>query len=254
MGSSGKEFHGIHGAKGGRITGAESSRARSCDDLQPPFQRGSFRCSAVAARAHLATNWLAVPEGDGVFFSGPFRRRPVELAVDSIAEAAHVFDGRRLIVDMAPRLATIRGFPVSSACPVNAAYPPSQPPWERPVGRSHSKSRRADRSPQWIRQFRGKTTVIKLGGSVMEDDRAMDPSAVGHRLHGDRRHAAGAGPRRRPLDQPGHGRRRLATPLRPGPPLHRRRHAGHRRAGAGRRGQRFSRPPHRRTRRPGPSA
>jgi acetylglutamate kinase len=25
----------------------------------------------------------------------------------------------------------------------------------------------------WIRQFRGKTTVIKLGGSVMEDDRAM---------------------------------------------------------------------------------
>ncbi len=26
----------------------------------------------------------------------------------------------------------------------------------------------------WIRQFRGKTTVIKLGGSVMEDDRAMD--------------------------------------------------------------------------------
>jgi acetylglutamate kinase len=26
---------------------------------------------------------------------------------------------------------------------------------------------------RWIRQFRGKTTVIKLGGSVMEDDRAM---------------------------------------------------------------------------------
>ncbi len=26
---------------------------------------------------------------------------------------------------------------------------------------------------QWIRQFRGKTTVIKLGGSVMSDDRAM---------------------------------------------------------------------------------
>jgi acetylglutamate kinase len=26
---------------------------------------------------------------------------------------------------------------------------------------------------QWIRQFRGKTTVIKLGGSVMEDSRAM---------------------------------------------------------------------------------
>jgi acetylglutamate kinase len=26
---------------------------------------------------------------------------------------------------------------------------------------------------QWIRQFRGKTTVIKLGGSVMESDRAM---------------------------------------------------------------------------------
>ncbi len=26
---------------------------------------------------------------------------------------------------------------------------------------------------QWIRQFRGKITVIKLGGSVMEDDRAI---------------------------------------------------------------------------------
>ena len=26
---------------------------------------------------------------------------------------------------------------------------------------------------QWIRQFRGKVTVIKLGGSVLEDDRAM---------------------------------------------------------------------------------
>ena len=26
---------------------------------------------------------------------------------------------------------------------------------------------------QWIRQFRGKVTVIKLGGSVMENDRAM---------------------------------------------------------------------------------
>ncbi len=26
---------------------------------------------------------------------------------------------------------------------------------------------------QWIRQFRGKTTVIKLGGSVMEEDRSM---------------------------------------------------------------------------------
>ena len=26
---------------------------------------------------------------------------------------------------------------------------------------------------QWIRQFRGKITVIKLGGSVMEDPRAI---------------------------------------------------------------------------------
>ena len=26
---------------------------------------------------------------------------------------------------------------------------------------------------QWIRQFRGKITVIKLGGSVMEDPKAM---------------------------------------------------------------------------------
>ena len=42
----------------------------------------------------------------------------------------------------------------------------------------------------WIRRFRDKVTVIKLGGSVMENPTAMAAPAAGHRLHGNRRHAA----------------------------------------------------------------
>ena len=90
----------------------------------------------------------------------------------------------------------------------------------------------------WIRQFRGKITVIKLGGSVMEDPGALDHllldvvfmETVGMRpvvVHG-----GGAAISRAMAD----GRARAA--LRPGPPLHRRRHAGDRRAGAGLRDQR----------------
>ena len=64
----------------------------------------------------------------------------------------------------------------------------------------------------WIRQFRDKITVIKLGGSVMEDaERAAAPAAR-HRLHGDGRHAAGRRPRRRRGDQPGDGPRPGSKP------------------------------------------
>ena len=77
----------------------------------------------------------------------------------------------------------------------------------------------------WIRQFRGKVTVIKLGGSVMEDQRAMVHllldvifmETVGMRpvlVHG-----GGAAISRAMADG------RAGTEVRPGPPLHRRRHA-----------------------------
>ncbi len=85
----------------------------------------------------------------------------------------------------------------------------------------------------WIRQFRDKVTVIKLGGSVMESDVTLRHllvdivfmETVGMRVVVV--HGGGEG------DQPGHGRGRPGAPVHPGPPLHRRRHARHRRAGAG---------------------
>ncbi len=106
----------------------------------------------------------------------------------------------------------------------------------------------------WIRQFRGKVTVIKLGGSVMEDPRSMTHllldiifmETVGMRpvlVHG------GGAAISRAMD-----RGRPAAALRPGPPLHRRRHAGHRRAGAGRRNQRGPRAADPGVRRQGPVA
>ena len=57
----------------------------------------------------------------------------------------------------------------------------------------------------WIRQFRDKVTVIKLGGSVMEDPDALAPLAARHRVHGNRRNEADRGPRRRSRNQPCHG-------------------------------------------------
>ena len=77
----------------------------------------------------------------------------------------------------------------------------------------------------WIRQFRDKVTVIKLGGSVMEDRDALRHllldivfmETVGMRPV--------RGPRRRRGHQPGDGRGRPAAALHPRPPLHRRRHA-----------------------------
>ncbi len=60
----------------------------------------------------------------------------------------------------------------------------------------------------WIRRFRDKVTVIKLGGSVMEDENDAAASAARHRVHGNGRHAAGRRPRRRRGDQSGDGLRR----------------------------------------------
>ncbi len=84
----------------------------------------------------------------------------------------------------------------------------------------------------WIRQFRGKITVIKLGGSVMEDPRSMTHllldiifmETVGMRpvlVHG------GGAAISRAMTEAG-----LATAVRAGATLYGRRHAGHRRARA----------------------
>ncbi len=92
----------------------------------------------------------------------------------------------------------------------------------------------------WIRQFRDKVTVIKLGGSVMEDDVALRHvlidivfmETVGMRpvvVHG------GGAAISRAMDEAG-----TRSPLHPGPPLHRRGHAGDRRTGAGHGNQRAS--------------
>ena len=105
----------------------------------------------------------------------------------------------------------------------------------------------------WIRHFRGKVTVIKLGGSVMEDDRAMIHllldivfmETVGMRpvvVHG------GGAAISRAMAEAG-----LRAALRPRTPLHRRRHAGNRRARAGRRDQRAARRPDRANSAAGPS-
>ena len=107
---------------------------------------------------------------------------------------------------------------------------------------------------QWIRQFRGKITVIKLGGSVMEDDRAMVHllldvvfmETVGMRpvvVHGGgaaiSRAMAEAG--LQPQFVQGRRYTDAATLAIVEKVL-------------GRRGQRASGPPHRRTRRPGQAA
>ena len=94
----------------------------------------------------------------------------------------------------------------------------------------------------WIRQFRGKITVIKLGGSVMEDPRSMTHllldiifmETVGMRpvlVHG------GGAAISRAMAEAG-----LEPRFRPGPPLYRRRHAGHRGTRPGLRNQRTAGP------------
>ncbi len=51
--------------------------------------------------------------------------------------------------------------------------PDGRNPRSRPLKSAIQKADVLIEALQWIRQFRGKITVIKLGGSVMEDDRAM---------------------------------------------------------------------------------
>ena len=57
----------------------------------------------------------------------------------------------------------------------------------------------------FIRKFHGKFTVIKLGGSVMEDPESLRALAGRRRLHADSRYAAGHRPRRRQGDHGGDG-------------------------------------------------
>ncbi len=64
----------------------------------------------------------------------------------------------------------------------------------------------------YIRKFHGKFTVIKLGGSVMEDPESLPRPAGRRRLHADRRDAAGGRPRRRQGDHRGDGAGRARSP------------------------------------------
>ena len=103
----------------------------------------------------------------------------------------------------------------------------------------------------YIRKFHGRFTVIKLGGSVMEDPEALRAllvdvvfmQTVGMRpvvVHGGGKAITVA------MEKAG-----LDAAVRPGPALHRRRHAGDRRPGAGRGDQRRHRAAHQQVRRPG---
>ena len=70
------------------------------------------------------------------------------------------------------------GFPrCGYSCPGFAFYLLSRQLYNRPRNTPLEEAiQKADvliESLQWIRQFRGKITVIKLGGSIMEDDRAI---------------------------------------------------------------------------------
>ena len=103
----------------------------------------------------------------------------------------------------------------------------------------------------YIRTFRDKLTVIKLGGSAMEDPEALRATlqdvvfmaTVGLRpvlVHG------GGKPIDRAMAEAG-----LAAAESPGPTLYRRRHAGHRRPRAARGNQRRHRTADSRAGRPG---
>ena len=74
----------------------------------------------------------------------------------------------------------------------------------------------------FIRKFHGKFTVIKLGGSVMEDPESLSRLAGGRRLHADRGHAPGGRSRRWQGDHRGDGEGRADAALRQGPAVHRR--------------------------------
>ncbi len=50
---------------------------------------------------------------------------------------------------------------------------------------------------EYIRQFRGRIVVVKLGGSVLDDTALQKKAADRYRLYGYRRDAAGHRPRRR---------------------------------------------------------
>ena len=72
-------------------------------------------------------------------------------------------------VDIAPDKSKMGGFPDVEVFAREPLTCPTLPPTSG-VCRWKRRSRKADvliEALQWIRQFRGKVTVIKLGGSVM---------------------------------------------------------------------------------------
>ena len=73
-----------------------------------------------------------------------------------------------------PASVTIRGFPGVKSPPGNRRLAHlAADLGSRSLEEAIQKADVLIEALQWIRQFRGKITVIKLGGSVMEDDRAM---------------------------------------------------------------------------------
>ena len=66
----------------------------------------------------------------------------------------------------------------------------------------------------WIRRFRGKTTVIKLGGSLLDDEHALMHILLGRDFHGIGRDEARHRARRGQGDQSGIGRGRDRAQLR----------------------------------------
>ena len=119
------------------------------------------------------------------------------------------------------------------------------------LGRSDCQSRYVNRSPGLDppvpRQDHGHQARRQRDGGRG----CPAPPAARHRLHGNGRHAAGRGARRRGGDQPRHGGGRDPGAVRPGTPLHGRGHAADCRTGAGDRHESAHCPPDRRAGRPG---
>ena len=60
----------------------------------------------------------------------------------------------------------------------------------------------------YIQRFHNKVIVVKVGGSIMDDEEALSAISHRHRVHELRGHAAGAGARRGEGDQQARWRRR----------------------------------------------
>ena len=89
----------------------------------------------------------------------------------------------------------------------------------------------------YIREFSGKTVVIKYGGHAMDDPALADLFAPGRRAHAARRHEPGRRARRRSADHRPDAPARQGARVRRRPARHRRRDRRHRAHGARRQGQ-----------------